>query len=557
MCSSSVPQALPAEDLSIPGSDEQSTMEIAISIAPIVILIYLMTKNKSVASYIALPLVAMIVYGSKLIYFESDPNLVNATVVEGLLSAWTPILIIGGAILMFKTMEACGNMNVIRSWLDGVSNNRVAQLMIIGWAFPFLIEGASGFGTPAALAAPILVGIGFDPLRVAILCLIMNSVPVSFGAVGTPTWFGLGQLPLTEEQLLAISRNSAITHAVASAFIPLIALLFVLDWREIRANLVYIYLAITAAVVPYVIVAHFSYEFPALAGGMIGLILAIVLARHGVGLSHTDGHSAPRSDSTPIGTRLLAKASFPLWGTVLILVLTRVPQLGLKGLLTDSTPFLTLPLGTLAEFKISPAFILILEQIYGTSRQWVFQALYVPAIIPFVVVTVLTLLLFRVHWQDARRLFSDTYRRMIQPSIALFGALVLVNLMMVGGQKSMVMEIGNFLAATSGAYWQNMAAYLGALGSFFSGSATISNLTFGGIQYSIAEQLSLDKTVLLSLQSVGGAMGNMVCINNIVAVCSILGISQREGFIIKRTAVPMLLYGMAAAIAGQLLIRVF
>jgi lactate permease len=532
-------------------------MDVVISIAPIVILIYLMTKRNSVSSHVALPLVAVIVYGSKLIYFESDPNLVNATVVEGLLSAWTPILIIGGAILMFKTMEASGSMDVIRAWLDGVSNNRVAQLMIIGWAFTFLIEGASGFGTPAALAAPILVGIGFDPLRVAILCLVMNSVPVSFGAVGTPTWFGLGQLPLSDEQILAISRNSAITHAVASTFIPLIALRFVLGWREVRANLLYIYLAIAGAVVPYVIVAHFSYEFPALVGGMVGLILAIVLARRGVGLSHTDNASARQSVSEPISTTALAKATFPLWGTVLILVVTRIPQLGLKGLLTDSTPLLTLSLGTLADFKLSPALILVLEEIYGTPRDWVFQTLYVPAIIPFVVISALTLLLFRVRRREAGRLFTDTYRRMIQPSIALFGALVLVNLMMAGEQASMVIKIGNFLAGASGPYWQNMAAYLGALGSFFSGSATISNLTFGGIQYSIAEQLDLDKTVLLSLQSVGGAMGNMVCINNIVAVCSILGITQREGFIMKRTVVPMLLYGVAAAIVGQLLTHLF
>ncbi|MCV6023232.1 L-lactate permease, partial [Escherichia coli] len=72
---------------------------------------------------------------------------------------------------------------VIKRWLEGVSRNQIAQLMIIGWAFAFMIEGASGFGTPAAIAAPILVGLGFPALRVAMLALIMNSVPVSFGAV--------------------------------------------------------------------------------------------------------------------------------------------------------------------------------------------------------------------------------------------------------------------------------------------------------------------------------------------------------------------------------------
>jgi len=101
-----------------------------------------------------------------------------------LLSALVPISIIAGAIFLFKTMEATGAMPRIRKWLNAVTDSRVAQLMIIGWAFSFMIEGASGFGTPAALAGPILVGLGFPALRVAVFCLVMNSVPVSFGAVG-------------------------------------------------------------------------------------------------------------------------------------------------------------------------------------------------------------------------------------------------------------------------------------------------------------------------------------------------------------------------------------
>ena len=89
-----------------------------------------------------------------------------------------------------------------------------------------------------------------------------------------------------------------------------------------------------------------------------------------------------------------------------------------------------------------------------------------------------------------------------------------------------------------------LPSYLGAVGSFFSGSATISNLTFSGIQNSIAQNLGLDRTIILSAQSVGGAMGNMVSINNIVAVCSILGIINKEGAILKKTFLPTLLYGV-------------
>ncbi|MCS0024301.1 L-lactate permease, partial [Vibrio antiquarius] len=100
----------------------------------------------------------------------------------------------------------------------------------------------------------------------------------------------------------------------------------------------------------------------------------------------------------------------------------------------------------------------------------------------------------------------------------------------------------------TGENWQYLASYLGALGAFFSGSATVSNLTFGGIQQSIAINVGLEESKVLALQSVGGAMGNMICINNIIAVSTILGISRQEGYILKRTIVPMTIYGLVAAL---------
>jgi lactate permease len=133
---------------------------------------------------------------------------------------------------------------------------------------------------------------------------------------------------------------------------------------------------------------------------------------------------------------------------------------------------------------------------------------------------------------------------MKKPILALLGALVMVKLMMVGGEKSSVMLIGSAFAGAIGERWQFFASYLGALGSFFSGSATISNLTFGGIQSSIAQNLGLDRAIVLSAQSVGGAMGNMV---------SILGIINKEGEILKKTFLPTLLYGSIAAITTYFL----
>jgi lactate permease len=488
------------------------------------------------------------VYGIKLIYFGHDPNVINATVVIGLLTAWTPILIIWGAIFLFKTMEHSGGMDIIRAWLNTISDNRIAQLMIISWAFAFLIEGASGFGTPPALAAPILVGLGFDPLKVAILCLMMNTVPVSFGAVGTPTWFGFGGLGLADNVILDISFTSAVMNAIAALFIPLIALRFVVPWREIRQNLVYIYLSILSCVLPYVLLARFNFEFPALVGGMLGLLASILLSKKGVGLSPEHKERVRPATSIPI--KKLMTALFPLWGTIIVLMVTRIEELGLKDILTDATPVFQAALGSFANFTVSSSLVVILKNIFGTDRIWAFQTLYVPALIPFFFISVISFAIYRLSKPVMRQIAAESYDRMQNPILALLGALVMVKLMMAGGKQSSVMLIGSSFAAAVGENWQFFASYLGAVGSFFSGSATISNLTFGGIQNTIADNLGLDRTIILSAQSVGAAMGNMVAINNIVAVCSILGLINREGAILKKTVLPTLLYGFIVAIIG-------
>src|SRR5262245_15319890 len=249
-------------------------MDFFLAILPIAVLIYVMTKNRSWPSHISLPFAASLVYFLALVYFRLDPNLVNATVVNGALSALTPISIIWGAILLSQTMRRSGAERVISEWLRGVSPNPVAQLMIVGWAFPFMMEGASGFGTPAAIAAPLLVGLGFEPVGVAILTLIMNAMPATFGAVGTPMWFGFSQVPLDPSEILSLSRKSAIVNTGAMLLVPVVALRFLLGWSEIRRNLVFTYLSILSCALPSLLLSRFNYEFPTLIGGAVGLCMS-------------------------------------------------------------------------------------------------------------------------------------------------------------------------------------------------------------------------------------------------------------------------------------------
>ncbi|CAD5256077.1 putative L-lactate permease [Alteromonas sp. 38] len=545
-------------------------MNLAFSYLPLILLITLMVKKNPMPSSKALPLSALVAYIVVLLIFKQDARLVNANVISGALLALTPLSIIAGAIFLFKCMEITGALAILRKSLDGVSENPVAQLMIVGWAFMFLIEGASGFGTPAAIAAPILYSLGFPALRVALFCLVLNTIPVTFGAMGTPVWFGLSLLQLPQESVREIAQQAALINTIAAPVIVILALrLVVSDAADIKKNLLFILLSTCACTLPYLGLSYFGVEFPSLLGGLIGLIITLLLAKYKIGIEAVNRPTANRTVSTEqapaktVPLKTLIKAAFPLWGTVLLLVLTRLPELGLKALLQATEPALHISLGFLGTFHISTSLVASLTDILNTAVTWKHSVLYIPSIIPFAVTGSVTLWLFRQQAEPntLKTAGQQTLARMRTPFFAMLGALIFVNMMMLGdssGQNSAaVAQIGHHLAQITGENWTFFAPLLGALGSFFSGSATISNLTFAGIQTTIAEQLSLPLTTILALQSVGAAMGNMVCINNIVAVTAILGLQNRDGDILKSTVVVMVVFSFIAGCLGVLLVNLF
>jgi lactate permease len=526
-------------------------MDFLLAILPIGILIYVMTKRKSWPSHISLPFAAALVYLLVLVRARLDPNLVNATVVNGTLSALTPISIIWGAILLSVVMRRSGAEGVIGQWLKEVSPNPVAQLMIVGWAFSFMIEGSSGFGTPAAIAAPLLVGLGFDAVRVAILTLVMNSVPVTFGAVGTPMWFGFSQAQLSPSEILSVSWKSALVNSVAALFVPIIALRFVVGWSQIRQNLFYIYLSILSCVVPSLVLSRFNYEFPSLIGGAIGLCLSALMAKRRVGLMPNASDEAEVCQLSERDERV--RAFTPYLMLIAILVVTRVRFLPVREWLNAEYPRLALDCGSLGTLSVSRALVFKLDSIFGTSSAWSYNSLFVPALIPFVVVVLLSIPLLKIDFHALRKVVADTTKRLSGPSVTLVGALIMVQLMTLGGDQAQTKIIGRQFAAVMGKSWPFFAPVLGALGAFFSGSATVSNLTFAGIQDSIAHTLGFERTSILALQSIGAAMGTIISISNIVAVCSILGLVNQEGSILKRAGIAVLIYGLVAGLSGLIM----
>ncbi|MGE9270227.1 MAG: L-lactate permease [Verrucomicrobiales bacterium] len=522
---------------------------------PVVWLIWIMTKRNPWPSHLALPVAALLALFVRIGYFHDPAREWGSAVATGWLLAWTPILIIGGAVFFFKAMETSGAMEIIRQWLNAVTPSPVARLLIIGWAFQYLIEGASGFGTPAALAGPLLVGLGFPALRVAAFCLILDSVPVSFGAVGTPIWFGLGQVPLSPEALTEVGVKTALLNGVAGLVVVPIALRLLVDWRTIRRHTLFISLAILSCEIPSWLVSHESSEFPSVIGGMVGLLTIVLMARFHFALPAPDDDAlairSTKTTSMPPLRHLIA-GLLPLILTVFILLATRIRQLGLKSWLQGVDPAWELNMDWAGQLRVSTSLVFEWRNILGSESTWTHPLLYVPSLIPFLLVGAITLGFANVSRAEKRRAWRETFQRLKNPTIALFGALIFVRLLMCGGHEASSMILGHELAALTGPFWSWTSVYLGSLGAFFAGSATISNLTFGAIQFAIAENLDLNPTVILALQATGSSSGNMIAIHNIVAVSSILGIKNQEGAILKLTVVPMLLYGILASIAAAL-----
>jgi lactate permease len=524
-------------------------MDLLLSSLPVLAVIVLMTKPRPWSAQAALGLAVAALLWIHCAWFGTAVREILAASLSGILAAITPLSIIAGAVVLFKLMAAGGALETMRAWLNRITPVPAAQFMVVGWAFVFLIEGASGFGTPAALAAPILVALGIQPLGAALFCLICDTVPTSFGAVGTPTWFGFSLVGLTAEDTAALAWRTAWLQGVCSLVVPIVGLRLVLPWSAIRPHLGFIYASILACVVPYVLASRISAEFPALIGGAVGLPLCVLMARLRLGIGDRQAGPAVIEGEAPAARRVLA-AFAPIALIVAILVLTRLQQLPFKAWMNDGSAWLSMGLGGLGELSVSQGLVVSLGGILGTAQRESYKLLYVPALIPFGVVALACWPLYRIRRPAIAAALRETTLQLARPTFALFAALVFVKLMMMGGDAACTARIGRALAAEAGDGWPLVAPWLGALGAFFSGSATVSNLTFAPIQVEAAAAIGLDRIGILALQSVGGAMGNMICIHNIVAVCTILGLRDAEGPMLRRAAQPLAVYAVIAGALG-------
>ncbi|ELL0574405.1 L-lactate permease [Vibrio fluvialis] len=525
----------------------------------------------------AMPVAFALTVVIALTFWDMTANRVLASVLQGLGITVTVLWIVFGAIFLLNTLKYTGAITVIRNGFTNISPDRRIQAIIIAWCFGSFIEGASGFGTPAAIAAPLLVAIGFPALAAVLMGMMIQSTPVSFGAVGTPILVGVNKGLDTHnitEALVAhgsnwdaylqqITASVALIHASVGTLMPVLMAMMLTrffgknrSWTEGLSILPFALFAGLAFTVPYALTGVLlGPEFPSLVGGLFGLTIVVTAAKKGFLVPKQSWDFRPENEwpaewlgslkmelddikGKPMGLTL---AWLPYVLLAVILVLSRVSA-DFKGLL----------------LSVNLAFNNILGEV-GVSAS--IAPLYLPGGI-LVFVALLAVLLQARSLKPMGQALGESTKTLIGAGFVLVFTIPMVRIFINSGVNmsdlaSMPVTTANFAAGLVGSAFPALSATVGALGAFIAGSNTVSNMMFSQFQFEVAQTLSVSSVIVIALQAVGAAAGNMIAIHNVVAASATVGLLGREGATLRKTIIPTFYYLVVTGLIGLAVIYGF
>jgi len=522
---------------------------------PIIVAIVMMVsfKQKSGVSLFAAWLTSIIL---AVFFWNMRITHAGAFTVLGFLSAINVILIVFSAIFLLNSLIELKFIETIGNGFTGITQDRRIQIMIVAWLFGAFIEGASGFGTPGALAAPLLVGLGVPTFFAALSSLMANYSPVLYGAVGIPPVMGFESIrpgleasygeAMTESIFVELTTMAGFTNIFVGSFVPflIIASCVARDGRKsglkdahnifplcLFAGLIF--------TVPTWIISHLGPEIPTLVGSLIALPVFIFAVKKGFLIPKEvyrfqDDPIKRVSESSETGISLMTAWS-PYVIIAALLAVSRLPWLPFARMLTHSS--VTISITGLFGFE---------------GINWNLPILNNPGLFPFLPVAIIFLIVRKAPGEIVSKTFFKTTKQLKNAVLALLFGVALVQMMRFTnytnpgtGLEAMSTEIARAFADTFGGIYPLVGPLIGALGAFVSGSHTVSNIMFYGLQVDTAELLRLPVVLVLIGQTSGASIGNMVAIHNAVSISATTGAHGSEGKMIAAAFLPFILCSLA------------
>jgi lactate permease len=462
------------------------------------------------------------------------------------------LFILLGALLLLTVLEQGGAIRSLHQRIAAIAADRRIQAVFIGIFFVSLIEGVAGFGTPAMLAAPLLVAIGFPIPAAVLISLTGNAVAVPFGAVGTPFLIGLTQgladgAGASATDLATIARWLIGIGLPVTVGTPLLlsCLLTAHTGAGWRTGLGIWKQALAAGIcfsLPYGATALLlGPDFPAIFGALIGGILFLGCLRLPFLRISTpwtfptertaDASSTARAAEPTVS---FGRAVLPLAAAIALLILSRLSFLPLQALLQHRASWSIGSIGGVPVHHVlrplySPGFALLLAAAGAAPL------LHLP----------------RTRWAP---LSLSVLRRAIRPALTLLTLIGMAQVLLFSGINASGMAGMPVAAARSLSHvpvpWPMLAPFVGLFGSLVTGSVTVSNILFSDFQAQTALLSGATLPLILAQQTLGAAAGNMVALHNIIAVSATVGWKDGEGSMVRLLARPAVLYAGAVAIVG-------
>jgi lactate permease len=479
-----------------------------------------------VATFLALVLtmvIAVLVYGMPVV------TTLSATAFGAANGIFPLCWLIFNAVLLYNLIIRSGNFEIIKSSIASVSNDRRVQAILIGFIFSAFLEGTTAQGAPVAIAAAMLIGLGFPILPAAIVCLVGNTVPVPYGPVGMPT--------ITMANVSGIDAN-IVTAAVGGVMcfyaliIPVFMLVVMSGWKATREALpVCITASVTYIIPNWYITQYMGPALPSLLAPLISLVCVIVFLKFWKpatiwrfaedaaiekGGQKTYGPATVLYAWTPF---ILVTAFMFIWSTKAFKAFSASLGLilkmpggwpGLNGMVYKAAPIVKAP----EIYKAAFAFDLFAA--IGTA---------------LLIVSVLTVLIFRMRGLTFARVFGETFKQL---KFALVTIICVLGIAHLSNYAGISFTLGLAFAAT-GALFMVFSPLIGFLGVFLTGSVTTSSALFGNLQRVTAMQLELNPLITVTASMVGAVMGKLISPQSIAIATAATGLIGREGDILSKT----------------------
>lgn len=451
---------------------------------------------------------------------------------------WPIAWIIVAAVFLYKITVKTGQFDIIRASVVSVTEDQRLQMLLVGFAFGAFLEGAAGFGAPVAITAALLVGLGFNPLYAAGLCLIANTAPVAFGAMGIPITVA-GQV--TGIDPFKIGQMAGRQLPLLSVIVPFWLVAIMDGWRGIKETWPAALVAgLSFAITQFITANYIGPELPDITSALVSLVCLTLFLKNWKPkriFRFDQQHHTELGEDAHYGFGQIAKAWSPfLILTVMVTLWSLKPfkaMFAKGGELYATVLQFPVPLLDKMVTKVEPivakatpyAAVYKLDLLSATGT-----AIFISAII--------TMLVLGMKSGEAVKTLKETVVELKRPIYSIGMVLAFAFIANYSGLSATLA----LLLAGTGALFPFFSPFLGWLGVFLTGSDTSSNALFCSLQATTAQQVGVSDTLMVAANTTGGVTGKMISPQSIAVACAAVGLVGKEADLFRFTVKHSLLF---------------